>query len=157
MWVAVNDKQSILCCMFHACITTADLSVSPCLMASLRCWTLIDQHYHKPTHTDQLLNFNSHHPVSITLCLPLLIVAIPSHQPSWLRNRKVFTANSYSRQFVHQTLYCSLGARNTSRSGSPQAIVSIPYIKGTLEHIRNFRREFLLSVTLEHSSKPPIL
>jgi len=106
--------------------------------------------YHKPTHTDQLLNFNSHHPVSVkrsvvsTLtdrCNTLPSTTIMAKKQEIQHLKKVFTANNYSQQFVHQTMHRSLTTHNTSRCETPQAIVSIPYIKGISEHIRRVLAE----------------
>jgi len=102
--------------------------------------------YRKPTHTNQLLDFNSHHPVSVkrsvvstlTNTLPLTIMA---KKQEIQHLRKVFTANNYSQQFVHQTMHRSLTTHNTPRCETPQAIVSIPYIKGISEHIRRVLAE----------------
>ena len=62
-----------------------------------------DSIYHKPTHTDQLLNFNSHHPVSfkgsVMSTLTNRCNTIPSTimaKKQEVQHLKFYTANSYS-------------------------------------------------------------
>jgi len=105
--------------------------------------------YRKPTHTDQLLDSNSHHPVSVKRSVVSTLTNTCNTLPSTIMAKKqeiqhlkkVFIANNYSQQFVHQTMHCSLATHNTSRCETPQAIVSIPYIKGISEHIRRVLAE----------------
>ena len=80
-----------------------------------------DPKYRKPTHSDQLLNFNSYHPAADLLTKksshPSTSSGIDQENQ---RLKKVFKSDNYPRQL-----------NNTSIT-----FISIPYIKVTSEHIK---------------------
>ena len=100
--------------------------------------------YRKPTHTDQLLNYKSHHSRSSQLSFISSLIRRYQVVSSSTTNRdaenkhlrKVFSANHYPSTFVLQaSLKCALSTPTSERE-KPLTSITIPYIQGLSEKIR---------------------
>ena len=127
--------------------------------------------YRKPTHTDQLLDFKSHHPRSAkasvisSLIKRNFAVSSSSHhrETETQHLAKVFRSNHYpsnivrrvSRECIQQSI------SNPPEREKPITSICIPYIQGTSERIRhiltgyNIRTSFRVSNTIrQYLSRP---
>ena len=105
--------------------------------------------HRKLTHTDQLLNFYSNHPVSNKRSVVSTLSKRGNLIPSTITAKKqeeshlraVFAANNYTKDFVLQTILQSTSDNKKHRSETPEMTVPIPYVKGTSENIRRILGE----------------
>ena len=112
--------------------------------------------YRKPTHTNQLLNFNSNHPASVKRSVVCsltrrnhLIPSTPSGiDQEKLHLKKVFKSNNYPQQFIRQAIHCS-STFTSNVQDTPITSISIPYIKGTSEHIKRILKKVSIRVCFE--------
>jgi hypothetical protein len=114
------------------------------LISRLPDGSISHQVYRKKTHTDRYLNASSHHhPTQKYVVLKTLVTrAICNSSPQFLAKEKAhltktLLSNGYSlSQITHA--FCSTNnpkPKITSPSSPPHALISLPYIQGTTDHI----------------------
>ena len=159
----LNSIKPGVICFTHELETNNRLPFLEVLVTRMDNGDLITSIYRKPTHTDQLLNFHSHHPASVKRSVVSTLTRrnqiIPSTSLGIVQEKqhlkKVFRSNNYPQQFVQQAIHCT-GTSASTMHETPIASVSIPYIKGTSEHIKrllqkvNIRTCFKSHNTLRH-------
>ena len=112
--------------------------------------------YRKPTHTDQLLNFYSNHPVSnkrsVVSTLSKRGYLIPSTITAKKEShlRAVFAANNYTKDFVSQTILQST-SDNKHRSETLEWTCRSHISRGP----QNILGEFLVKLISGQYSRPP--
>ena len=116
----------------------------------------------KPTHTDQLLDFKSHHPICaktsviFSLVKRNLSVSSSSHhrETETQHLTEVFKSNHYPSSIVCQVSRKYTHQYDLPEREKPIASICIPYIQGTSERIRciltgyNIRTSFRVSNTI---------
>ena len=127
--------------------------------------------YRKSSHTDQLLNFRSHHPRSAKASVISSLIKRNFSVSSSAHHRetetqylaKVFRSNHYPSSVVRRvSLECTQqNINNPPEREKPLTSICIPYIQGTSERIRhiltryNIRTSFRVANTIrQHLSRP---
>ena len=145
----LNSLQPGVICFTHEMEKDNALPFLEVLVKRNKDGCLSTSIYRKPTHTDQLLNFDSHHPLSskrsVVSSLSKRCNLIPSTTEARTQEkfylRGVFAANNYTKEFVFQAAFQSTSVSKSPNCDSPKATVTIPYIKGISEHIRRILAE----------------
>ena len=145
----LNSLQPGVICFTHEVEKDNTLPFLEVLVTRDNDGNLSTSIYRKPTHTDQLLNFDSHHPLSskrsVVSSLTKRCNLIPSTSESKAQEisylRGVFAVNNYTKDFVSQAFFQSTCGTRKPSGESPRTTVTIPYIKGVSEHIRRILAE----------------
>ena len=99
--------------------------------------TLSTKVYRKPTHTDQYLQFSSHHPMAHKRSVvSTLLKRAASHcfKNNLVQKEKAYVketlrCNGYPEHFLFP-LECHRSRKDTEDKGDPRSHVTIPYIQG---------------------------
>ena len=111
--------------------------------------------YHKPTHTDQYLQFSSHHPTAHKRAVVSTLLKRAASHCSM--NSLVREERSYVKETLQQNGYperflspqCSPSRKDREEKDDPRSRVTIPYIQGVSESVTRILSDINVQVHMK--------